>query len=185
MKKRFILLFILFSCFSCFSQKKFSAEILTGVGFNRDLHIANQEIEAHDVFTAQINANYKFKIYSRFFAETGVGAQWYFTSGSAAFSNFNATSLRLNIPFVIGLPVLKKISIAGGALISNNRDFNDFGYRSNNITRTYLMFKGSYALLSNIDLLLIFKQNVSNTPNFFLVNHPNTDISLGVSYKLF
>ncbi|MEP5338803.1 MAG: hypothetical protein ABJL44_19030 [Algibacter sp.] len=185
MKKGVILLFIIFISISGFCQKKFSTEILTGFGFNRDLFLANQEIEAHDIFTTQINANYKFKLYKRFFAETGVGAQWYFTSGSAAFSNFKATSLRLNIPFVIGYPILKKISVAGGAVISNNRDFNDFGYRANDIARTSLMLKGSYAFRKNLDILLIIKQNVSNIPDFYLVNHPNTDISLGVSYKLF
>jgi len=185
MKKEFILLFILFFSLNSFSQKKFSAEILTGIGFNKNLSLINQNIEDYDIFTTQVNTNYKFKLYKNIFAETGVGIQWYFSSGNIGLSNFKSTSLRLNLPFIISYSILGKINIGGGVAITNNRDFKEFELKARNLIRTSLMFKGSYALLSNIDILLIIKQNVSNISNSFLVNHPNTDVSLGISYKLF
>lgn len=185
MQKRLILILLLSFSLNSFSQKKFSAEILTGLGFNKDLFIINQEIEAHNIFTTQINASYKFNLYKRIFAETGIGAQWYFTSGNIELSNFKATSLRLNVPFVVGYPISNKISIAGGAIVNNNRDFDDYGYRAKYKFRTSLMIKGYYKLQENLDLLLMFKQNVSNFPDFYLINQPSTDISAGISYKLF
>ena len=185
MKKEFTLLFIIFISLNSFSQKKFSAEILTGLGFNKDLALVNQNIEDYSVFTTQINANYTFKIYKNIFAETGIGSQWYFSSGTVALSNFKATSLRLNVPFIISYPILEKVSIGAGAALSNNRDFDDFDFRANHNLRTSLLLKGHYSLKENFSLVLLIKQNVSNTPDPYLVNQPNTDVSLGISYKLF
>lgn len=185
MKKRFLLLFIVFISLNSFSQKKFSAEILTGIGFNKDLSLINQNVEDYSAFTTQINANYKFKLYKTIFAETGVGTQWYFSSGSVALSNFKSTSLRLNLPFIMSYPILEKASIGAGIAISNNRDFNHFDFRKKHNLRTSLLLKGYYLLNENFSLVLLIKQNLSNTPDPYLLNQPNTDISLGVSYKLF
>lgn len=186
MKKTITLLFfILFISLKSFSQKQFSAEILTGFGINKNLKLVNQDIKDYNIYSTQINANYKFKLYKNIFAETGLGAQWYFSSGKVALSNFKTTSLRLNLPVIISYPILNKINIGVGVTISNNKDFEDFRSKSNHNLRTSLVLKGSYNLKENFDLVLMFKHNLSDSPDLYLINQPNSDLSIGVSYKLF
>lgn len=183
---KIILLFpVFFIYLSGYSQKNFSAEILTGIGLNEDISLINENIEDLNVFSIQLNANYTFKLYKAFFAETGLGAQWYFGSGNIAISEFESTKLRLNIPFVIGYPMLKKISVGTGVVITHNKDFDDISFRESNSLRTSLIIKGSYELKQGFSILLLLKQNLSNTPDAFLVGQPNTDIAFGISYKLF
>lgn len=186
MNKLIILLFLLLVTLKSFSQKKIAAEILIGIGFNNsNISLINLDIENYNVYTTQINTTYKFKLYKKFSAETGIGLQWYFSSGIIAFSNFKTTSLRLNLPFIISYPVLKKTSLGLGLSFSNNKDFVDLKLRADDNLRAALVIKGNHTLKDTIDLILVIKPNLSNTPNSYLVNQPNTDISLGISYKLF
>ena len=185
MKQIFLLAFALIIFQKHHAQKHFSAEILTGVGFNKNLTLVNENVENYNAFTTQVNANYQFKLYKKLFAETGIGAQWYFSSGDVGVSNFKATSLRLNLPLIIGYRFFNKVSIGTGVALSNNKDFDDFDFRANHNIRTSLLIKGNYALKNNIDLLLVAKQNLSNIPDLYLLNQPGFDISVGISYKLF
>ena len=185
MKKIVFLAFALILFQNNYAQKHFSAEILTGVGFNKNLTLVNESIENYNVFTTQVNANYQFNLYKKLFAETGIGAQWYFNSGDVGVSNFKSTSLHLNVPFIISYPLFKKTSIGIGAALSNNKSFDDFDFRANHNIRTSLLLKGAYILNSNFSLLLIAKQNLSNTPDLYLINQPNFDVSVGISYKIF
>lgn len=167
------------------AQKQFSAEILTGLGGGKPLAILSENIEDYRVFTTQVNASYRFKMVHDFFVETGLGAQWYFSSGGVGISNFRSTSLRVNLPLLIGYPIHGKISVGAGAILSNNTDWADFDFRANYNLRVSLLLKGAYTLNNRFDLLLIGRQNVSNIPDLFLVNQPSFDLSLGVSYNLF
>ena len=100
-------------------------------------------------------------------------------------SEFNTTSLRLNLPFVVSYPILSKINIGAGVTITNNKDFENLAFRSSNNLRTSLVLRSAYKLQQNFSILLMLKHNLSNIPDLFLVNQPNTSIALGVSYKLF
>jgi len=185
MKKIVFLAFALIFFHKNYAQKHFSAEILTGVGFNKNLTLVNESVENYNVFTTQVNANYQFNLYKKLFAETGLGTQWYFSSGDVGVSNFKATSLQLNLPFTISYPLFKKTHIGLGAALSNNKSFDDFDFRAKQNIRTSLLFKGAYILNSDFNLLLIAKHNLSNTPDLYLLNQPNFDISIGISYKIF
>ncbi|GAA4234212.1 hypothetical protein GCM10022291_13130 [Postechiella marina] len=180
-----LLFFILFISLKSFSQKQFSAEILTGFGINKNLKLVNEDIEGYNIYLTQINVNYKFKLYKNIFAETGLGSQWYFSSGKVAKSNFKTTSLKLNLPVIISHAILNKINIGVGVAISNNKDFEDFDFRTSHNLRSSLIFKGSYAIKEDFDLVLMFKHNLSDIPNLYLINQPNSDLSIGISYKLF
>lgn len=183
--KNILFIWLLFACLSNYAQKKFSAEILTGFGLNKKILLVNEEVEDYKVFSTQINANYKLKIYNKFYGEVSLGAQWYFSSGRVRISSFNSTSLRLNIPLVLGYTILEKINIGGGIAFSNNRDFDDIDFRENDNLRASLLFKGGYLLNKNFNILLKISQNLSNIPDSYLLNQPNTDILLGIGYKLF
>lgn len=185
MKQILLLTFALIVFQSNYAQKHFSIEFLTGVGFNKNLTLVNENVENYNAFTTQINANYQFKLYKKLFAETGIGAQWYFSSGDVAVSNFKATSLRLNIPFIVSYPICTKASIGIGALLSNNRDFDDFDFNKNYNLRTSALLKGKYSIKNDIDLILLAKKNICNIPDLYLINQPNFEISIGISYKLF
>ncbi|WP_405294572.1 hypothetical protein [Algibacter sp. Ld11] len=185
MKKIVFLVFALILFQNNYAQKHFSVEILTGVGFNKNLTLVNESVEDYNVFTTQVNANYQFNLYKKLFAETGIGAQWYFSSGDIAVSNFNATSLQLNLPFIICYPILNKTTVGAGLQVSNNRDFENFDFRANYNIRTSILVKGSFNIKNNLDLLLIAKQNLSNTPDLYLLNRPNFDIAIGLACKLF
>ena len=185
MKKIILFITILFFCLNSYSQKKFSAEVLTGIGLNKSIFLLNQNIENHTIYSTQVNAFYAIKLYKTIFAETGLGAQWYFASGSVELSEFNTTSLRLNLPFVVSYPILSKINIGAGVTITNNKDFENLAFRSSNNLRTSLVLRSAYKLQQNFSILLMLKHNLSNIPDLFLVNQPNTSIALGVSYKLF
>jgi len=185
MKKIVFLAFALIFFHKNYAQKHFSAEILTGVGFNKNLTLVNESVENYNVFTTQVNANYQFNLYKKLFAETGLGTQWYFSSGDVGVSNFKATSLHLNVPFIISYPLFKKTSIGTGITIFNNKDFDDFRSKSNHNFRTSLTFKGNYNLNSNFSIVFKINHNLSHTPDIYLVNQSNTDILFGVSCKLF
>ena len=45
MKKVIILIFLIFINLKSFSQKAFSAEVLTGMGFNKEISLLNENIE--------------------------------------------------------------------------------------------------------------------------------------------
>lgn len=185
MKKIILLLSVLIICLKGYSQKKFSAEIATGIGLNENISLVNQNIEDYTVLSTQINFNYQLKLYKAFFAETGLGAQWYFTSGNIELSDFKSTKLRLNIPFIIRYPMLQKVSIGAGIVLTHNEDFDDISFRASNTLRTSLVIKGDYKLTENFGFILLLKQNLSKTADSFLVGQPNTNIALGVSYLFF
>lgn len=184
MKNFHYVLFLLIG-FNTFSQKKVSVELLTGIGVNKKIALINEEIEGYTSFSTQINANYQFKLLKSFFAETGLGVQSYFSSGTIGISKFNATSFRLNLPFVISYPVTEKINVGVGVAIANNKDFEDIAFREKDNLRTSLVLKSSYVLNTYCNLLFLMKNNVSNIRDLYLVNQPKIDVSVGASFKIF
>jgi hypothetical protein len=184
--KKIIFIFIGFLIIQkSYSQKNTSIEVFSGVGFNKDLTLINEGINNYHLFTFQLNANYRFKITKVFFAETGIGAQWYFSSGTIGISKFNATTLRIKIPILVGRTLFKKASIAAGIAILNNRDFDKFDFRADYNLRTSLLIKGNYSITNNCDVLILIQKNLSDIPDLYLLNQPRLDVSIGVSYKLF
>lgn len=183
MKRITLLLVCLFSLVT-YGQKKLSFEILTGIGSNKSLSLLNQDIQDYTIFTTQINANYRFKLYKDFSAETGLGGQWYFSSGSVGLSKFKTTSLRLNLPLIISYPIREKITVGAGVSITTNDDFDDIDFKTQHSLRTSLLLKGSYALNEDFGILLIIKQNVSDIPDLYFVNQSSTDILVGVSFNI-
>lgn len=170
---------------NCFSQRKFSGEILTGIGGNKKLFLVNEEVKKYNVFTTQLNGSYKYKIHNKFYGETGLGMQVYYSFGEVGFSKFRSTTLRLNIPVLIGYSLSEKIDIGGGVVVSNNRDFKDIDFRERRNLRMSLGFKFNYFLNDYFSVLLNVKQNLRKSTDFTLVNQPNTDVSIGVAYKMF
>lgn len=185
MKKISLVIFIVFINLYGYGQKKFSIEVLTGIGINKEIILTNESIEDYFALSSQVKLNYKFKLIKNIFAETGIGIQSHFSKGSVGISNFSSESLRLNLPFVIGYSILEKIDIGAGLSIANNRDFDNIDFRGNNNLRQSLILKISYNLKEKINFLLIAKHNISNIPEVYFINQPRTDISIGVSYKLF
>tara|TARA_B110000114_G_C15064777_1_gene386906 strand:+ start:19 stop:576 length:558 start_codon:yes stop_codon:yes gene_type:complete len=184
--KKIIFIFIGFLILQkSYSQKNTSIEVFSGVGFNKDLTLINEVVNNYYSTTFQLNANYRFKITKVFFAETGIGTQWYFSSGAIGISKFNATTLRIKIPILVGRTLFKKVSIAAGIAISNNRDFDKFDYRADYNLRTSLLIKGNYSITNNFDVLLLIQKNLSDIPDLYLLNQPKLDLSIGISYKLF
>ncbi|MET2986198.1 hypothetical protein [Aureibaculum conchae] len=184
MKKVLILFFTLLIQQS-FSQKKFSIEVLSGFGYNKELTLVNEEVDNDNVTTFQLNANYNFKVFKKVFVETGVGAQWFFSSGGVRVSQFKTTSLRLKIPVLIGYNLFKKTNVYTGVALFNNRDLNTFDSKKNFNFRTSLLVKGSYSIKNNLDIIFLLQKNLSRIPDLYFLNQPYIDISAGISYKLF
>ena len=167
-----------------FCQKNISIEALSGIGINKELLLVNKKINNYNSFIFRLNTSYRFKIYEEFFTETGIGAQWHFSSGNIKASEFNSTSLRIGIPIIIGRTLFEKASAALGVAISNNKDFDKFDFKSDYNLRTSFLLKGNYSIKNNLDIILVVQKNLSDVPDLYLLNQPNVDISFGVFYKL-
>lgn len=184
MKKIALLIFLIASQTN-YSQKKFSIEVLTGYGFNKDFSILNAEIDNYINSSNEVSFNYRKNIYKSIFLETGLVSQFYYSTGTLKVSKFKAKTIRLGIPLSFGFTPFKKVDFTSGIILSNNRDFVDFNNDESDNIRFSLLFKTSYALKENLSLVLKGVFNVSGIPNSYLLNQPSKSILIGASYKLF
>lgn len=183
--KRVYYIILVLSSLNSFSQNKVSLDVFSGLGFNKEISLLEEKINNYSSVTTQINTNYNFSIYKKIKAETGLGLQWYYSTGNIGLSKFTAQTLRFNIPFLLGYSILEKLNIATGVTIGNNRDFDDFNLRQENNFRTSLVIKSEYLVKENFSFLFKINRNLSNIPNSYLLNQPSLDILLGFSCKLF
>lgn len=176
---------LLLGSLNSFGQKKFSVDVLTGLGLNNNLSLANEKVNDYTSITTQLNINYTFKLYKKLKAETGVGLQWYDSYGNIGLSKFNSKTLRLNVPLLLVYPISEKVSLTSGIAAANNRDFDEYNIRSQDNFRMSLVIKGSYYIKEDLSLLFKVNRNISNIAKSYFLNQPRTDVLLGIAYKLF
>ncbi|WP_196896005.1 hypothetical protein [Aureivirga marina] len=183
MKKLLFILFV-FAFFGMNAQTKFNVEAHLGYAFNNDLYMNQEKISSNTVLMTQLGANVQIPIYKGIYGETGIYGKLYFAEGEVRNSSYNAKTLRLDIPFLLGYHFLEKYRISSGFSLSNNRDFNELNISKENNVRVNFLIKGGYAFHKKWQIVALFQRNLRTTPDLFLLNEPRTTISVGISYAL-
>ncbi|WP_196886812.1 hypothetical protein [Aureivirga sp. CE67] len=180
------LLFMFFICafFSVNAQVKFNVEAHMGYAFNHEIKVAEEKVESNTVVMTQFGANVQIPIYKGIYGETGLYGKVYFAKGEVRNSEFTSTTLRFDIPVLVGYHFLDKYRIASGISVSNNRDFEDFNISKQDNLRINYLLKGGYAFNKKWQLVALFQRNLRTSPDLYLLNEPKSTVSLGVSYTL-
>jgi hypothetical protein len=178
--KYYFLLFLLFSFGKSWGQNNFSIPLKIGYGFNSSISLNEDETSNVNGIIIQSGLEYEFKIYKKFFAETGLAGRAIFAFGGTENSTYKAQTLRLRLPIKLGWTISEKWKVASGIAIQNNKDFTTIDLREKYFWRCNLLFEGKYNWVRNWFWVANINYELRDLPNAYYLNDPRLIISLGI-----
>ncbi len=182
--KNIVFLLTLLIATNSFSQSEFQAEVDLGYAFQGDLMFNDDRLSDSNAFGVRFGLNYLHPIKNNFFFETGLYGKYNTSSREIETVEFSTNSLKLQLPLYAGYRINETWRANIGVSVENNKDFEDFFFRTENNLRYDLLTKLVYSYTEKIDFSFYTNWILSSIPDEFAISSPRNGVYLGVIYQL-